>query len=374
MKPDPRSRGAFAMVLSTLLTLACLSCTDRNPNAPEVAVAMEVTPVLRCTVDVRSGTVSCTEEGPTTANGASYALLGNASVKLRSANNSYDSLSLVYGFDVTVQNLLSYAIGTPDGQIRAGLKVFFERVPYVTAYKTPGDTGTVILTNHDGTQNFTGAAQPYFLFDTILPPQAVTNVKRWQFRVPRSVQSFGFSVRVFTATTTEQKVPLTAPNSRPSWFNSPASLIRYGDSQIMLVKNVVRVEFRPDASQEERQSAVDMVGGSVVGGGAGFYYVRVPSNGTLPSLESYFVTLSRLPQVRSATPFITSGAIEVSYQKAYDTVGWREWQLNPDSANNQNWALERIGAPFAWGCSCGDTLTTGRGDRPGVSCAARPSG
>lgn len=345
------------VVLSALLALTCLSCTDRNPHLPDAAVAMEVTPVLRCLVDVRSGNVSCTEEGPLTADGASYALLGNASVKLRSANNSYDSLSLVYGFDVTVQNLLKYDIGTPDGQTRAGVKVFFERVPHVTAYKSPGDTGTVELTNHDGTQNFTGANQPYFFYDTILPPQGVTSAKRWEFRMPRTVQSFGFSVRVFTATSQERRVPNQAPEGRPRWFyalenSRPCTGLMAGPC----LPNVVTIQFTASASQEERQSAIDMIGGKVVGGTLGAYHVEIPRDTTMKNLRDAVEQLRKLPQAQYVAPFSTAVGT-VDYLRPTDGTGFTKWQMNPDSADSENWALEQIAAPMAWGCSVGDDAT-----------------
>lgn len=348
------------MVLSTALTLACLACTDDHPNLPYAAGAREISTVVHCTVDVRSANVACTEEGPAGAGGASAALLGNASVKLRSANNSYDSLSLVYGFDVTVQNLLGYSIGTPDGQTRAGIKVFFVREPYVTAYKVPGDTGTVSLINHDGTQNFTGADQPYFHYDTILAPQAITSAKRWEMRVSRTVQNFGFSVLVFTSTTAEVQVPVTAPSTTPAWFYDPAYSINCGTLLTgTCLRNVLMIDFRPSATQEERQAALDVVGGRVVGGQHGAYYATIPTPDTnyLLHLSNAVQALAKLPQVEYVAPYLTTLPV-FEYAIPRDTsAGWREWQLNPDSADHQNWAFERVAAPFAWGCSTGDSTT-----------------
>jgi hypothetical protein len=298
----------------------------------------------------------CTDATPPSG-GAALALFGTNQIKLRSANVQHDSVTGIFGMDVTVENLLTYTLGTPDGQTRFGLKVFFETGP-TASYFTPGDTGTVQVRNPDGYQNITGAQQPYHLYDTILEPQQITAPKRWEFSVPPSVKGFGFTVRIFTATEGEQKVPLEAPDLTPAWFGKPEFEIRcYGNTQVRCLSNVVRIGFHSSASQEERQSAVDMVRGRVVGGDGGFYYVRVPSTGTFESIEGFIHVLERLPQVEFSHPYPTFIPIEDSYLIPHDTLGWREWQLNPDSADGANWALERIGAPFAWGCSTGDTLT-----------------
>src|SRR5215217_3800323 len=51
------------------------------------------------------------------------------------------------------------------------------------------------------------------------------------------------------------------------------------------LRDIAAIRFKPGASQRERQAAVDLVGGTVVGGipwgnGDGYYLVRVPGDGT----------------------------------------------------------------------------------------------
>ena len=107
-------------------------------------------------------------------------------------------------------------------------------------------------------------------------------------------------------------VPATAPDLRAAWFDDPASHIRFGNSMTMVLKDVVRVNFRAAATREERQAAIDAVEGCVVGGGGGMYYVRVPTDGTLASLERKMATLQALPQINHATIYIVAGAIGVN--------------------------------------------------------------
>jgi len=323
------------MLASIVLGLACMGCVD--DTSPTLAVPTAGVPLLlgtvECTVDRLRASVVCSESHRTRQDGPSLALLSGSAIKMRSANFVADTISEIWSFDATAENLLTYAVGTPDGQTKTGLKVFFETGP-TARYRSPGDTGTVTVRNPDGYQNFTGPQQPYHLYDTILAPQAVTSPKRWEFNVPRTVSGYSFTVRVFTTTPHESRVPLQPPAAEPAWFRDPSNSIRcFGNSTAMCLKGVVRVMFRALASQEERQSAVDMVKGSVVGGGDGFYYVSVPGNGTLANLEGHIRNLERLPQVQAALRYITYGAIEVSFATPYDTTGWRSWQLNPDPAH-----------------------------------------
>jgi hypothetical protein len=108
-------------------------------------------------------------------------------------------------------------------------------------------------------------------------------------------------------------VPAAAPDLRPAWFDDPASHIRLGNSMTMMLKDVVRVDFRAAATQEARQAAIDAVAGCVVGGGGGMYYVRVPADGTLASLERQLATLQALPQINHATIYIVSGGIGLNH-------------------------------------------------------------
>lgn len=41
------------------------------------------------------------------------------------------------------------------------------------------------------------------------------------------------------------------------------------------------------------------------------------------------------------------------FRRPQDGPGFTTWRLNPDSAQSDNWHLDAIAAPFAWGCAIG---------------------
>jgi hypothetical protein len=97
-----------------------------------------------------------------------------------------------------------------------------------------------------------------------------------------------------------RQVPAVSPDSVPAWFYADSS-----QSQSGYWKSVVLVLFRASASQTQRQSAIDRVGGSVVGGirgiePDGFYIVYIPQGGTSVALGKTIARLKKLPQVELA--------------------------------------------------------------------------
>ncbi|HYW08092.1 MAG TPA: hypothetical protein VE913_14110, partial [Longimicrobium sp.] len=229
--------------------------------------------------------------------------------RLRSSNVRYDMATLTFGWDLKLYNLLGEPIGTPDGTTVSGSKVFFETSPYATSYVAPYDTGTISVRNADGVQNFTKPRQPFFLYSRIVQPGDSTPFRRWELRVPRSVNTFSMTFRVFTATPSEPKVPMVPPDSVPSavyaeiydrtkWvWSDPRETGPYP-------RNYMIVDFHSSASQEERQSALDVVGGRTMGGvrivNGGFYVVKIADNGTADPLFSALERLQLLPQVALA--------------------------------------------------------------------------
>jgi hypothetical protein len=319
--------------------------------------------LFECVADLRSGTLACSEAQPVLPNGVHAALLGQNQIKMASANVSYDTLTLIYSFNATVQNLLSYSIGTPDGSTKTGVKAYFETGPTATAFYAPYTSGTVSVHNEDGVQSFTKPQQPYFHYDTILAPQQITQPKRWELLVPRSVSRFSFTVRVFTFTPPENKVPDVAPTGFLIPADSVAKLYAYSNAiwthprlSGPYPRNIIEVFFARGATAEDRQSAIDMVNGTVIGGGTVFYYVLIPTDGTAEPLWKAIDRLKALPQVTRAAPDIITQGTTTLYRRPHDGPGWRksDWALAPDSAAGANWGPEAVSAPFAWGCEIGN--------------------
>ena len=72
-------------------------------------------------------------------------------------------------------------------------------------------------------------------------------------------------------------VPATAPDTVPAWVHHDSS---YTDSGRGLLKRAISVRFKSSATQRQRQSGIDQVGGLVVGGyshpsGEGVYLVVI---------------------------------------------------------------------------------------------------
>lgn len=193
-------RLALAAACVALGTLA--ACSEQFVSAPSVQSqnpdqpSANVLTALTCTAQVSSGRVTC---GAPTADGSvSRDIFGGQGtyVNLTSSNVSYNGGTGIFQFDVTVQNLMNEAIGTPDGVMLnpTGIRVFFSAGPTVT-----GGTGVMSVANADGTGTFTSTNQPYFQYSQILTQNQVSASKTWQLNMPNTVTSFVFTVYVETA-------------------------------------------------------------------------------------------------------------------------------------------------------------------------------
>jgi hypothetical protein len=350
-------------MLPLLACAAFLGChdllsSDRPPSrAAAQSAAGRTVAVLDCTASVQSGTITCAPARPARRDsGASRALLGQGQMKMASTNVAFDAATRIFRADVTTQNLLAEAIGTPDGSTVTGVKVFFSSGPTPTSFSS-GDTGTVRVENPDGYGNFTAAHQPYFLYSQILAPNQVSAVKQWRWYLGPTVNTFSFQVKVFAAMASEVPFPDLPPDSIPSSIyadsnivvNPPGGVGRY-------VKNVVMLWFTREATREERTAAVESVGGRLIGGdGGALYLIKVaPDTSVAPSIGAAR-RLAQLPQIKSAIPVFF---LDLNYLRPEDGNGWERnnWRVNPDSVSTtERWGLERIGAPLAWGCATGDS-------------------
>ncbi|MDB4948010.1 MAG: Por secretion system C-terminal sorting protein [Gemmatimonadetes bacterium] len=180
--------------------LALAACAERWVQGPVGVTAHDpaanALTTLECTATVKTGVVSCRTPSASTG-GAHGDFVGGQNVytKLTSSNVSYNGGTEIFQFDVTVQNLMKEAIGTPDGTIPGvnGIRVFFANGPTATS-----GTGTITVANADGTGTFTGINQPYFQYNNILAQNAVSPVKTWQLNVPSTVNTFAFTVYLYT--------------------------------------------------------------------------------------------------------------------------------------------------------------------------------
>ncbi|HET6765668.1 MAG TPA: lamin tail domain-containing protein [Longimicrobiaceae bacterium] len=192
------SRSAAVVgVCATIVAVAACADSISGPSGVR-APAHSPSPTLigfDCTASRTDMSVRC--GNPQLPAGAHGSVIGaqNVYVKLTSSNVSYNSGTEIFQFDVTVQNLLNEAMGTPDGTVADpdGIEVYFHQGPTATS-----GSGTITVANADGTGDFTGVNQPYFAYHQILPKDAVSSAKTWQLNVPSTVASFAFKVYIET--------------------------------------------------------------------------------------------------------------------------------------------------------------------------------
>lgn len=164
------------------------------------------------------------------------------------------------------------------------------------------------------------------------------------------------------------QVPAQAPDSVPSvlWDSlvAPGNLIVGAPGlRGTYVRNVLKVIFVPTATPAQRQAAISLIDGEVVGGislgGLPTYYiVRIPyslaagDSASGPVLRSA-ATLRALGQIESAFP-VSPDLPKIHYLRPEDGAGFTVWPVSRDSgAGAANWGQIAINMPFAWGCVTG---------------------
>ena len=103
-------------------------------------------------------------------------------------------------------------------------------------------------------------------------------------------------------------VPAVPPDSLPSDYSDTTKAVSGGEFVAgMILPDILVLEFKRNTSQADRQSAIALVKGMVVGGrkrpdGDGLYLIRVPVDGTLKPLFQAIERLKQLRQVSTVTP------------------------------------------------------------------------
>ena len=294
------------MIAAVGCLLIAFACQDANRVATAAsgaapAPAAAKRPVmlsLTCTLLRGASTVSCAPATPPQAAGVSANVMLEATgtyATLVPSNLLEDTVRQIWSFDAVVHNLLQQSIGTLNDTTMIGSKIF------VTALRTTQGTGTVSVINPDGLGNLSAPDQAYFTYKQIVPAGANSNAKLWKVSVPNTVTAVSMDILVTTDFPAEQTVKLVPADTIPAWVHSDTNIGPTDGSHPRFTKRIVMVRFRPTATLADRQLAVALVNGVVVGGSrAGVYYVKVADNGSGDGILAAAQTLTHLPQVQFA--------------------------------------------------------------------------
>lgn len=227
-----------------------------------------------------------------------------------------DSTAHTWALDASVRNLLREPLGTLDGKRALGV---YAAIPGV---RVTSGTGGASVANADGDRMPSHARQPYFRWAGILAPDQESPVKTWRFSVPNTASSVTFDIVIAADFPAQLHVGATPPDSEPKWLHGDVS--RADSANLVDPHDVVTLCFTESATAKERQLAVALAGGIIIGGapvdgGDGCYYMKAPNDGSPNPLGAAITRLQSLPQVEVAglTAFGSPGATGAASR------GWR---------------------------------------------------
>ncbi|HEX2207863.1 MAG TPA: hypothetical protein VHG93_09285 [Longimicrobium sp.] len=231
-------RTFAAVPVALALFAACADLPTAVPSTPAPSPGGGFRAELTCTATVARASLVCAAE---TADGSpSYPSLiiggQNVYVRLQNTGGGYNPSDSIFQIDVTVQNLMAQAFGTPDELAATGLRVFFYTGPDVTA-----GSGSVAVHNEDGSDIFLAAPAPYFAYDTMLYTAEVSDPKTWRFKTDPEVESFQFKLFVQGQMPHEQSLLLFRPSLQDEevfvnglWGTSSSRMFGVGSSGALM--------------------------------------------------------------------------------------------------------------------------------------------
>jgi len=196
------------------LVLLAAACSDLPSSLTEAPAPRAATfhAELRCTAYVDQPRLTCDGNVPGGAGPSRNLIIGGQNVYVRLSSNeaAYNPSDSIFEVQVTVQNLMAQAFGTPDGETDTGLRVFFATAP------TPVPSGgSVEVHNEDGEAIFISSPEPYFDYPGVLYTGVATPPQAWQFKMDPEVTRFVFSVYVQGQVPHENSVLVFRPEYLP---------------------------------------------------------------------------------------------------------------------------------------------------------------
>lgn len=337
----PRSsHHRWSMLLPALALILSLGYRNQHVTEPTLqpppAVTSRMIGTVVCQIDVLEGTSECwgAQPGETSPSDAGHDLVNEAKFTIRTGTGAYTPADSTFRWPVRIVNIDQDFLGSPDGQEMTGIKLFLSSPPEGTGNRATGDTapspagvprpgpstGTgqnVWARNHDGVLNFTGPDQPYWNYAEKLTLGEYSQWRELHLKIAPNVTRISVSFGIFTAVPGEPTIPATPPLG---YLISDDSLaVLYAKERQIWVHprvagpyppDVVHITFRPTATQDEKQAALDIIGGRVIGGRSTAYYVLVPlDNSAQGAVWTAIDRLVMLPQVLHADPDVLAGLV-----------------------------------------------------------------
>ena len=229
-------------------------------------------------------------------------------------------------------------------------------------------TPNILATNYD-TAN-AGGRNGQWRYDTVLAvsgqpqlllPGASSRRKWLEFTGSDWTQAVRIKVPT-VATQVGGVVPAVPPDSTPDEVFADSNFVADTSyAAVPFLRNAVTVVFQQGTSQAAKQALIDSVGGVVVGGERfstteGYYVVRAVSVVTTAQLLALRLRLVGSNAVEEAH-LVFKNITRPASLFPNDGPTWRVWRSLLPSGAQQSFALERIRAPLAWGCSTGSATT-----------------
>ena len=249
-----RRRRAPLGLLGGLAVSTAISGCHGDVTTPDQEQLKTANPI-ECVVQVSAKSMTCASSGASLsrapiadgvalslapASGATLSILGNQDryVRLLTSHIEYSPAAGRLLLAMAVQNLTGQPLGTVDGitATSSGIQTFVTDGPTVVA-----GSGTVRLSNPDGTATLAKPDQPFFTYAQLLQGNAISEVRGWSFEVAPTVQSFRFQVLVRASVPDESKppaVPTTVAASAIATGGDRACAVRTGAGLYCWGRNV----------------------------------------------------------------------------------------------------------------------------------------
>ena len=284
--------------------LVGLECGKPMPPAAPVIISAS------CSLSRAADAITCRTKGtPPRSASDSGTRAQNAYAILYLDRLVVDSTAHRWTVSGQVKNLLAQSIGTSDGVSVDGVEISVADLQVTK--------GNGLVTIADADADDVGAIDgPSLLHSSeTVAPGALSTKMRFKLNVPITVEEVSFDIAVSAYFPAVRNAKSSPPTTVESWVEADTNVSGPTDSvHVSFVKRVLALRFHFGTLLVDRQLAIALVDGHVVGGrrdgpygpegiaavSDGLYYLQVPDDGSGAQLVRASIRLSKLPQVQMA--------------------------------------------------------------------------